>query len=327
MRGSLRLVLAWVALSAVGVEDAYACLAIGDGSVRVRGEEALIVFDENTHREYFVRTADFRARSSFAFLVPVPSEPTLSAAPRRLFVDLYEIYREHPEWNQRRAWGALGDAGPEYVREQRVGGLDTAVLRGSDANGMQTWLSAHGYRLPENAADWIADYARAGYYFVAARYVARAGSARISPLVIAFDTSRPFFPYSEITSSAGRGRRFRVSVVTQHRVDGYLSALARAHNDTPEHRPWVAPAYARRAPRLSQIIRPIVGAGNTVPPWITTFDLRASARDGSDLFFEPHATDTPVASHIHERMISETHPAPLFGVSYTSVSHASMTSH
>lgn len=295
----------------LSVDSANACLSLSDGPVSVRGEEALIVWQETLHRETFVRSTAFVSRRPFAFLVPVPNEPTLREVSHRVFVDLFEIYRSHPEWpivGDRGAssgigFGLLGDGGTEVISRQDVAGLDTVVMRGNDADGITRWLSAQGFRVAPDASTWMQRYASAGYYFVAARYVPNAGGARSAAIAIEFTAERPFFPYSEPHASEGRGRRFRVSVASDQRVDGFRTTAA---SDASVRTIWTQPSYARRAPRLPQVLRHVLPEADPRIRWLTTFDLSSSRRDESDIVFLPAAEQTTIRSGIEERVIERT---------------------
>lgn len=289
---------------------ASACITFSDGPVTVQGEEALIVWQADTQHEHFIRSAAFLARRPFAFLVPVPNEPSIRAVSRRVFVDLFELYRTHPEWprayrdGRRMTFGTgsfgVGDGSVEVVSRGDVAGLDTVILRAPDADGIAGWLGTHGFRIPSDATSWMQRYAEQGYYFVAARYVPHAGGVQSAAIAIDFRTARPFFPYSEPRPSDGRGRRFRVSVISNSRVDGFL---VDAGNVEAARTPWTAPSYARPAPRIPQVLRHVLRGADPELRWLTTFEVRHSARDGRDLVFAPAAEQRIVPSEIHDRLL------------------------
>src|SRR5437763_4731430 len=68
-----------------------ACAAVGPpaSKVAIASETVLIVWDEKTKTQHFIRRASFTTPLSyFGFLVPTPSPPRLAEAPDELFTTL-----------------------------------------------------------------------------------------------------------------------------------------------------------------------------------------------------------------------------------------------
>ena len=73
-----------------------------------------------------------------------------------------------------------------------VGEYDVSVLSASESRALFTWLSTHGYDVPESSVSLLQDYIDAGSYFLAAQVYAEAGVSsgdRLSPLQLVYDTS------------------------------------------------------------------------------------------------------------------------------------------
>jgi hypothetical protein len=290
-----------IALAAVP-SVSEACLALhGAGEiVPIAGEEALVVWDEANRTEHFVRRAAFRrAPADFGFLVPTPTQPTLSEASDAVFHRLFEIYRRpvtrssHTSSSADRLRGVERDR-VEVVEQVHVAGMEGTVLAASSATALSEWLASHGYQSSPAIAAWLAPYV-AGSWFVTAFRVDPDGrpSMRTRSVCMSFRTDRPFFPYSE-PAHEGPTRPFRVSVVAPHRMDATLGDA-----------PWsVSAGYAGHSARLMTALRGAIPEGVTLDdPWITTFDERRSRRGTDDLFFVPAASDTPRASRIDAELM------------------------
>src|SRR5215471_13950518 len=151
------LALAAGALAAIP-DDASGCAAVPhrEQYVDTADEGALIVWDEKTKTEYFVRRASFRSTGyDFGFLVPTPTRPDLDIASDDLFnelatitapkVEYHEVTREverelFPDFGcagAKMAMDATGKAEPmskqaaggvEVLEQKRVGDYDATVL-------------------------------------------------------------------------------------------------------------------------------------------------------------------------------------------------------
>jgi hypothetical protein len=108
---------------------------------------------------------------------PVAESATVSAAPRRRGAD---------------ALGVTIEA--EYT----VGEYDILILSARESDGLATWLTQNGYRLPEGAAKVLGSYIAQGMKFFVARINlkehARTGNAFLRPLQIAFESKKFMLP-------------------------------------------------------------------------------------------------------------------------------------
>lgn len=301
---SVGVALAVLALPNRGAE---ACIAIDHaGVLPVAGEEALIVWDEASHTEHFIRRAAFTGiDTDFGFVVPTPSEPELSEVDDAVFDRLFRLYRRPPPPVRRdprvRGRGRVVDdalaSGVEVVREVQVAGLTSTILRATSATALDGWLTEHGYATSPELVPYLTPYVAAGWYLTAFRVDPGAGSARdvsMRSVRMSFATDRPFFPYSEPQTAGRTARPFRVSVVSGSRMSALEGTAA-----------WGASVgFAQRSSRLGTILRGVVPAsarGGRL--WITTFDEPRSRRGTSDLFFVPSEDTGPVASTIDARIV------------------------
>lgn len=296
-------------LSALLPRASEACIAIGrTGVLPVAGEEALIVWDEASRTEHFIRHAHFEGiDADFGFVVPTPSQPTLAEVDDDVFDRLFRLYRR-PEPRDAgardRGIGGLmtsgaapGEESVTVVAEAEVAGLTSTVLQATSATALDAWLAEHGYASGPELVPYLTPYVAAGWYLTAFRVQPESTTRSVAMRAVrmSFTTDRPFFPYSEPQVEGRRPRPFRVSVVASSR----MSALEGTD-------PWDARVgFARRTPRLHRVLRGIVPEGAMVErPWITTFDERRSLRGTSDLFFVPSELTRGVASSIDRPIVS-----------------------
>lgn len=163
-------------------------------TVSVADEAALIVWDEKTKTEHFVRRANFTSTAyDFGFLVPTPSRPHLELADDGVFNDLsgltapkIEYRTETREVNRSFDLGCAGSKSAEFagaaadkmapnsraggvsvLEQKKLGDYDVSVLafrRGtidtpaSGAAELTKWLSKHGYEASEAIQKWLERY-------------------------------------------------------------------------------------------------------------------------------------------------------------------------
>jgi len=162
------------------------------------------------------------------------------------------------------------------------------VLAADDPSALTAWLRDHGYTSRPALTQWLAPYVARHWLVTAFRIDPGAAHQRVGTRSIrmSFQTDQPVFPYSEPPDvTPTRGRVFRVTVVSDQRVEGRLG-------DTP----WQATTgYAGSRADLGRQLRGAVPPEAIAPRmWMTTFEERSSARDAEDLYFVPALTQRPV---------------------------------
>ncbi|MBK8169496.1 MAG: DUF2330 domain-containing protein [Sandaracinaceae bacterium] len=306
VRSALVLAMCGVALAALRPTDANACGRFGrtaNSPIRVDFEEALIVWDAAHQTEHFIRSASFLGvNSDFGFVVPTPSQPTMTEIDEAVFRTLAEIYTRPTPAEQGDAMGGLGvargggdaRARPQVtvVATQYVAGMDATVLRANDAGALAQWLSRHGLATPPGTTAWLAPYVRDGWYLTAFLYhPARGRQDLVNRAVrMSFHTDRPFFPYSEPANQRQRpGRRFRVTVVADTRMDAFVGA-----------QPWSARVgFAGRTASADRILGPRVpDEAWNASSWFTTFEETNSIRGREELYFRTATTTATVPPSI-----------------------------
>lgn len=308
---NLRLALAFLAsLSAIArPSTTHACapaMPKDQPPLRIRGEEALIVWDEAHKEEHFVRKAIFDTSvKSFGFLVPTPTRPKLAEASPAVFDALANLTK--PEVVEETRWTVLPSllflsmrsksesiaagvpAGAVRVLEEtRVAGMDATVLAATDADALGRWLGERGFEFRPALRDWLKPYVDAGYTLTAFRYerpdVAGPGAIAvpIAPTAVrlSFKSERPLYPYREPSDAAAvPGRTLSLFLVGPRRLDGALGAGAA---------PWIS-ASTRFADAVAAAPLAATLAGVTLPdkPWVTQIVDETSLRAREDVFFRP----------------------------------------
>ncbi|MEN9574950.1 MAG: hypothetical protein RL514_2805 [Verrucomicrobiota bacterium] len=91
---------------------------------------------------------------------------------------------------------SIEQAGVQILTRQTVGTFDTVTLSSPDGAALTRWLNEHGFAVPAAAAPVIADYAKQGWVFAAAKLSRPDASGKTSPhpLAFKFKTDRAVYP-------------------------------------------------------------------------------------------------------------------------------------
>lgn len=302
-------------------------------TVTIAEESAIIVWDEASKREHFIRRASFHASGKgafqdFGFLVPTPDKPELAEVADEVFTRLEEatkpeVVHKHElvveptalclmTFAMRAAKSSAPTGEPVRVlHEQRVAGFDAVVLEADDPKALADWLSKHGYESRPTLTAWLAPYVAMRWKMTAFKIATNKGAPDVSSTAVrmTFATERPFYPYREPTDQRERRpdeaqapRLLRLFFIGPARVEGRI--------DDPKAAWLGATTWSDRLDNAA-LGGPLPFS---VPPnaWLTAFDDKAAPRPGTaDLFFSP-APDpkpqkpTPI-THVHQESI----PLPL----------------
>src|SRR5262245_10581471 len=156
-------------------------------SVRIADESAIIIWDEKTRTQHFIRRATFDTEApDFGFLVPTPSEPALAEVSDIEFSNLEYLIR--PEVIEKseftgvdftpllfgffilsRSAGDRAQVGSEVrlLSAQRVAGYDAVDLEADNAAALSRWLDKHGYASSPSLTEWLAPYVAARWKITA----------------------------------------------------------------------------------------------------------------------------------------------------------------
>lgn len=304
-----------LALGLPRVSDACAPAPPPNVVVEIASESAIIVWDESSKTQHFIRRAAFQAKGQgekpvqdFGFLVPTPTQPTLAEADDKAFDELAKITAPKTENRPRPTgggcwFGCAGSAPPaaglavEVLEEKHVAGYDAKVLKAENADALTAWLNERGYEIRPALTRWIKPYVERGW-IVTAFKIARDPQAKPDTAIgsqavrMSFQTEKPFFPYREPDDmhDAKVRRMLRVYFIGTGKMTGTLG----------ESGTW--PGKVAWANKLSadewKQVQPLIAIPNYQPaemPWLTEFEDPSSPRPGNDdLFFSPHPDTAPV---------------------------------
>jgi hypothetical protein len=200
------------------VSDAAACgVAVPAGSfARVMKERTLIVWDEASKTEHFVRKPTFDGDpASFAFFVPTPETPQAAKSDDAIFDRLHTLVS--PQQSMAGGGGGRSVAGggaPEVTVTQtvKIGEYELVSLKASDANALGDWLKKHGYVDRPEVRAWTKTYVSRGWIINAMKYAGSKTKERSSldvPTIrLSFHIAAPFYPYSEPPEDAKEKAEF-----------------------------------------------------------------------------------------------------------------------
>jgi hypothetical protein len=136
-------------------------------------QKAIIVYDAG--REDLLLQVKYEGPlEEFGWLIPVPSLPTVEKGSMQAFYELSQLTQgQLGGFDRASILGevahGLGEEPVKVIEVKTVGAYEAAVLAPHDAGGLERWLKAHGYSIPEGKAGIIDEYIRNGWYFIAAK--------------------------------------------------------------------------------------------------------------------------------------------------------------
>ena len=264
-----------------------ACDAIGkDGKpVSVSTESAIIIWDDKTHTERFIRSADFQTKArEIGFLVPTPSIPKLMEANSEEFVQLLQVVESHRRATEAATAGVVAAKADDssVVSQQTVGGFEETVLSTAHPQSIDSWLSRHGFPKTKETTEWLKPYIRKNWFITAYRFKGNGSSADLRPVCMTFHSEMPFYPYREPASKSTQegGRTLRVFLLSNEGQEAVTNG-----------QPWVATTEwtGMLSDSDLRILGPVVAnLGLLKTPSLTSFLDDSSPRLGTDeVYFRP----------------------------------------
>jgi len=204
--------------------------------IHVQAEQTLVVWDEKTKTEHFVRKPRFDGDpESFGFFVPTPVVPQVGKADPKLFERVRDLVEPPPPMmNQGVATGmdARGSGRPggavDVLQTVKVDDYELVSLKASDEQALGDWLGKHGFTDRPSLRDWAKNYVERGWIINAMRYAGTKEKAKTSietpTLRLSFAIEEPFYPYSEPPDDPSDLRAFQIKrgYVPQRTLDVWL---------------------------------------------------------------------------------------------------------
>lgn len=190
------------------------------------GENIAFIYNDDGTVTTVVQILYQGPSEEFAWILPIPAEPTVDVGTDVLFqrlaastsprfttrTEVHGTCRAEPScdgwWDDRfdsdgpMAGGGFADAGaappPSGEVDVRfrgnVGPFDVAVLRSGDADALRTWLTDNGYEIPESAGAEMDHYVALDHFFVALKLLKNRETGEIQPIVLTSANDEPCIP-------------------------------------------------------------------------------------------------------------------------------------
>ena len=218
------------------VQSAHACgcFAPPDPSVPVvQGGERILFAMEDGVVTAHVQIQYSGAADEFAWLVPLPAEPTLGIGTDELFTSILSNTQPRYQFTVLNAEecnplptptappNAGGDAGADdgvVVSREVVGPFETAVLRADDKQPMLDWLSENRFFVPAGTDEAVDPYIKEGAYFLALKLAAGNDVGDLQPIVISYASELPQIPIVLTSVAADPDMPVLVWVLGEHRA-------------------------------------------------------------------------------------------------------------
>lgn len=212
------------------------------------GERILYSYNDDGTITTVVQILYTGPSETFAWILPVPAEPTVDVGTDALFTalesataprfeldyrtvgtcrsDPYCSYPDEYDTDYGRGQDAsapAADAGalPPSVDVRlraNVGPYDVAVLASGSADALRTWLSDNGYEIPDSAGAELDHYVALDHFFVALKLQKDRSAGEIQPIVLRSANDEPCIPI----------RLTRIATVPDMPVTAYFLADRRA---------------------------------------------------------------------------------------------------
>ena len=283
--------------------------------VSVNSEDALIVWDEATKTEHFIRRANFQtAAKDFGFLVPTPTQPELAEANDSIFAALadatkprviYQTVKQKVNRNAKMAAGAapMMDRAPpmgrvDVLETKKVAGYDAAVLKANDPKALRDWLDKNGYDARKELVEWFQWYTDHEWIITAFK-LSKDGSLANQltgrTVRMTFKAERPFYPYREPAdmraAKPGAGRRMlKVFFLADKRYGGTLGDAGQ----WPGQAAWsnANPAHVSSTVFTNIGLEPKAKDAAIAKKWhLTEFEDKSFPRPGTDEVYFKVASD------------------------------------
>jgi hypothetical protein len=318
-----------VALALVPDRPAAGCaVAPGlNGSVGVADEVAVLIYDEATQTEHFIRKATFQTTSAdFGFLVPTPTVPELIEASPDAFAALAKMTEPKVEVRRiettnfgcvngmpgasTKSDGAAQTTSPtpsgvKVAQQVKVAGYEAVSLKADDPKELTDWLGKNGYVSRPSLVDWFEWYTKNKWVITAFKLGEEAqaegnGKYRVNNRLVrmSFRTDRPFYPYREPADAAAQA-----GLTTDRLLRVYLLASAKSRGkigtdpgwtDWPARTVWAGLAEAATVDRVG-VATKLPHLSNDHPWLLTEFEDRSFPRPATgDLYFGPDPDPSPV---------------------------------
>lgn len=201
LRRTARWAAVGVFLSVATLGLACCALVFTQKVVKFAGQRNIIVWDDTTKTEHFIRHAKFRSDAKdLGFIAPTPSVPKLEEVDDKVFGSLagaVDSFRRKVGESQFGCRGAAtaSDGPVEVIQEVAVAGYVATTLKANDPNALSLWMKTNGYASSPEIARWTDFYIKKGWLLTAFKVDSSSGTGETGLVKMSFTTDRPFNPY------------------------------------------------------------------------------------------------------------------------------------
>jgi len=233
------------ALAAAPPAAAFCGFYVAKADAELFNESSKVVLVRDGDRTVLTMSSDYRGEpEEFALVVPVPTflERGQIHVGNQAAIDhldaytaprLVEYHDDNPCLRERYqemavaappTAGAARDARAEALgvtieAAYTVGEYDILILSAEESQGLETWLTENGYRIPEGASAVLGSYLRQGMRFFVARVnlaeQRRLGYSFLRPLQVAYETPKFMLPIRLGTVNAAGPQELFVFALTR----------------------------------------------------------------------------------------------------------------
>lgn len=173
--------------------------------------ERILFVDRGDSVTAHVQIAYTGEAADFAWILPVPSRPSLAVSHNELFNQLQ--FATQPmfllEWQEgvddcgflfppfvrfEEASPTSAEDGVTVVAEERVGPYDTVVITADDPAAVVHWLADNGYQLGALGPELLAPYVEGGMHFLALRLAPNRELGDLQPIAMTYAADTPMIP-------------------------------------------------------------------------------------------------------------------------------------
>lgn len=274
-RLSIGLLLGLLLLILSSPAKAFCGFYVGKADSSLYNEASQVILVRDGPRTVISMLNDYKGElNEFALVVPVPTilkREQINVGDRKIFdrIDAYSAPRlaeyhdpdpcrgPDPRLMLERSAAAPAMAGSSVQNKvvadsvkveatYTIGEYDIVILSATESDGLETWLTTNGYRIPAGASKALQPYIRQGLkFFVAkvnlkeqARLASTHGFSTLRPLQFAFETPRFMLPMRLGMVNAKGPQDLIVYVLTRNgRVEAsnYRTVKLPANMDLPVH--------------------------------------------------------------------------------------------
>ncbi|WP_045119065.1 DUF2330 domain-containing protein [Haliangium ochraceum] len=212
--------------------QACGCFAQPDPTAPVvQGGERIVFAMEDGVVTAHIQIQYTGAAEEFAWLLPLPSEPSFTLGNEEMFARLIDAtqprYRLGPRIDPETcpappppvaAPGGPDSGNGPVVRRELVGPYEGFILSAEDKQPLLDWLSDNRFFVATDGDDALDPYIRAGGYFLAIRLAPGYDAGDLQPVVVSYRSELPQIPIVLTSISALADMPIMVWVLGEHRA-------------------------------------------------------------------------------------------------------------